>query len=370
MSVRVLASDVGGTTTRVALLEAGDGTISLLERRDYESQRLDGLYPTLAAELERGSASSARPTVCVVSGAGPVYDNRCRLSNLDWIIDGDELTQRLSLPTFVIQDFSAVCCGIAVLRRCRPQQLAKIDDADDGPRPDAQDADAAPEAAPDAANGVSAVVGPGTGLGVGFILQTATQRIILPSEAGHSDFAPGDEEMEALHHYARARFSATPSFEQILSGRGLSLLLDFMLTRAEGGPVAQMIATAPPEERPALISAHSQADEKNDEGIVGVTRLFMRCLARFCTTVALTCEPLAGLYLAGGILPKNENWVVGQSDFMRSFRSHNKASVRPLLASIGISLVRDPNVALYGNADWGLERIGAATATTLLLGQG
>jgi glucokinase len=144
------------------------------------------------------------------------------------------------------------------------------------------------------------------------------------------DFAPLDDQQVRLREFARLRLGVTQvSFERIASGPGLALLHEFL-----GGPAVDA----------ATVSARAAA---------GDTRAWqaMQMFARLCGAVAgnlaLTCLPFGGLYLAGGVVQKNEPLFASQT-FLAAFRA--KGRMADLLGNIPVRLIREPRVGLLGAA--------------------
>ena len=112
----------------------------------------------------------------------------------------------------VINDFAAAGLGIAQLSDADLLTLQEGTAIDHGPR---------------------VVVGAGTGLGVGILTWSEGHYRVLPSEAGHVDFAPVDElQGELLHAHLRRQFGRV-SYERVVSGPGLAG--DFQFPEGRGG---------------------------------------------------------------------------------------------------------------------------------------
>jgi glucokinase len=107
------------------------------------------------------------------------------------------------------------------------------------------------------------------------------------------------------------------------------------------------IALAPEEEKPALIAraAHS------DPGCGSVMRLFVKMYGRVAANIAVTFLPTAGLYLAGGIVGKNEDWFLRDNAFMQSYLTAYRPKIRDILKAIPVYIIKDYSVSLPGAAN-------------------
>ena len=153
----VLAGDIGGTNTNLGLVGYKDGKFTLILETVCPSQCIEGLdtpiRETLKAAIE--NRADLKPSHICISAAGPVANNKCVMTNLPWCVDGDAITNATGIPTLVINDFMAISYGIPTLDVDDPKQILKFKHTD-GSEPK-------PQAA------TKAVIGPGTGMGVGFL---------------------------------------------------------------------------------------------------------------------------------------------------------------------------------------------------------
>lgn len=175
-----LACDVGGTNTSIALVGRLGTRFDILYRTRFASQELSSIEDGLSQGIEEIAAALPElkaDRICL-SGAGPVRENRCTLTNVKLSIDGNAISQRFGVPTQVVNDFTAISYGIPLLDTTDPEQISPLPPRD-APLPDAH-------------GHVQAVVGAGTGLGVGFIVERNGRFLALPSEGGHAAFAPYD----------------------------------------------------------------------------------------------------------------------------------------------------------------------------------
>ncbi len=342
----LLTADVGGTNTTVALVDAsGTGGYRIKKRHRARSQEIDGLSEAIReGEAEWDLSLKDSVSLLVVSAAGPVENNTGTLTNVSWTVKGAELGRQLGFPAVVINDFTAVCYGIPVFLQDAPDKVGVIP----GSTPlQPRVAKEHPE--------VMAVVGPGTGLGVGFLLRRGDDYLALPSEGGHMIFAPFDEETEALKRFLQPQSEAPLGWEPFVSGRGIADLFAFVAGRRPNlsSKARDRIMELPREERPAAVAAAAARDPVCKATI----DLFLRLLGAFCSNIAVASLPRAGLFLSGGAAIRNPEWFNSSGTFLKSFRTSYRHPLGRVLEEIPVALVRDYDISLYGAAYFGMRRI-------------
>ncbi len=322
----ILAGDVGGTHTRLTLFAVDDSATALVEQT-FPSRNFATFGVVLQAFLK--SQSNPKLVGACVGIAGPVVDGRCAVSNLPWVVTEGEIAAACGLPhASLINDLEAVGYGIAALR----------------------DADVASllSGAP-AAKGNIAVLAMGTGLGVAGLFWDGARHSPFASEGGHASFAPTDDEEIRLLEFLRPRFGEV-SCERVLSGPGLLNLYEFL--RASGVAEEPWLAAALPQgDAAALISQH--AADGSSELCVRTLHLFARLVGAKAGDLALTMMATGGLYLAGGIAPKNLA-ALRAPELGEAFL--NKGRMRPLLERIPVRVVLNEKVGLLGAYRCALHR--------------
>ena len=337
----VVAGDIGGTNTTLALVERkGPTEFEVREKIGFSSQKLPSIEEGIDKALKVWSEKLGKLELrgMCLSGAGPVTNNCCHTSNIPWDIDGNEISQSIRIPTLVINDFSAICYGIPLLTQNNSSQLIPLPHPD-GTRPSPREFRAE--------STVQAVVGAGTGLGIGYLIQDHGHYMALPSEAGHSDFGGYDDITRDLQKYLHMRIGMNPGTEQFVSGQGIVNIHEFLCSISpDPGPGNQQILSLPREERAPQISTSAKSDGLCAEAM----KLFVGMYARFASSVALTFLPQAGLYLAGGIAAKNKEWFLEDARFMKAFLKNYKKSVAGALKGIPVFIVDDYGISIPGAA--------------------
>ena len=325
-STFILAADIGGTHAGFAIGVAEANRVRILTGKSYASRDFADMESVLGHFLESAEAKEARPKLAATcfAVAGPVEAGTATLTNLGWKVDAAALSLQFGLRNVrIINDFHAAGLGVTVLE---PASLATLQAAE------------APE------HGTAVIIGAGTGLGVGIMNWNGSGYEVLPSEAGHADFAPIDELQDRLLIYLRRTFGRV-SWERVISGPGLMRVFSFLQDSGLGMPSKQLLeATKRPNVDPSEIIAE-YALAKFDPLAVRALDLFINAYGSFAGNMALSTLARGGVYVAGGIAPRIINRLK-DGTFMRAFAG--KGAFTPLLSGIPVRVVMDAQVGLRG----------------------
>ena len=300
-----LVADIGGTNARFASVNPADG--SLQDLHVYPCADFPFLLGAIETYLDAYGDDSISGVCLAV--AGPIDPDPIDLPNNHWTFSRVELERSLGMPVRIINDFSAQVLSIATLDSSELRWLG---------------------AARPSGEGVTAVIGPGTGLGVSALLPSGD---ILPSEAGHVGFAPVDQHQSDLLQVLRKRYERV-SAERVLSGPGLANLY------WANGQLQGLDKELPAAE----VTAGARADDRLCRRAVDD---FLAILAAFAGDVALMTGADQGVYLSGGLLPKMLCFLDGD-EFLSHFRS--KGRFRDFNAAIPLAIVLAEQPGLRGCA--------------------
>jgi glucokinase len=305
-----LVADVGGTNARFGwVVDPAQGVQQVQQLPVAGHAEPADAVRAYLARLPAG----ARPRCAAIAVATAVQGDVIELTNSHWRFSRQALQAELGLDTLlVLNDFEALALS---LPRLHAHQLR-------------------PWGAMPSGQGTLAVIGPGTGLGVGAVVATAHGWVALPGEGGHATLAPADDFESALLQQVRHRF-AHVSAERLLSGIGLPVLHDAVCALA-GAPAPGLAA--------------ERIVEQGLAGDVLCSRTldsFCALLGSFAGNVALTLGARGGVYIGGGIVPR-----LGDRFFASPFRARFEAKGRfqPYLADIPTALITDTLAALSGAA--------------------
>ncbi|MBN1309390.1 MAG: glucokinase [Chitinispirillaceae bacterium] len=338
----ILAGDIGGTNTTLALVGRKNDTFTIMAKFPYKSSEVTSLTPPLQEVIAAGKSkkSSLKIDLCCIGAAGPVENNFCKPTNCSWAIDGKEIGKATGVETLVINDFAAISYGIPTLDVEDKRQITRLP-CTDGTFPKQT-----------GKGDIKITVGAGTGLGVGYLIARDGKYRAYSSEGGHSGFADFDGETRELKQYviSKKNLSGTSvGTEPFVSGMGIyntfNFLKDTKKIKIEG--VLREIDATRDEDKPALISQHAATN--------GVCRKIMRTFVgmygRFAGNVSLIFLPTGGVYLAGGIASKNEEFFLEDNLFMKNFEANYNPNIRPLLKKIPVYIIKDYSISLYGAAN-------------------
>ena len=326
----ILAGDVGGTHTRLALFDRIDGDLRPLHRESYESARFDGLASVVRRFLEDGlDGSDKRPSHACLALAAPLHDDRWSFPNLDWTVEPETLRKEVGLESLrLINDFDAVAWAIDQLEA---EELVELQPGRIDPR--------APRA----------FLGAGTGLGAAFSVWLDDRYRVVSSEAGHMDFAPPGEREMALLELLRDRHGHV-SYERVLSGAGLHAIYESLAREGFARKSATVTRRFEREDPAAVISelGMNDADPLCSEAL----DVFATVYGAQAGNLALLVQAYGGVYIAGGIAPRILP-KLQDGTFIRAFRDKGRLST--LLEEIPVFVVDREDVGLLGAAVAALE---------------
>jgi glucokinase len=317
----ILSGDIGGTKTRLALVDAvGDG-LEVAVEEVYRSGDHAGLVEIVRAFRRAHREPFERAGFGV---AGPVRDGHVHATNLPWIVDARELAAELSLPNVaLLNDLEAMANGVAALASADLVCLQR----------GAEDA-----------TGNRAVIAAGTGLGQAGLFWDGSEHLPLASEGGHADFAPADDLQDELVWNLRGDLGRV-EVEHVLSGPGLVRIYRFLHRTGRGDEpdwLAKEIETGDPAA--AISRAGMSARSKLAEDAVD---LFVRIYGGQARNLALTILARGGVYLGGGIAPKMLSKLQGRP-FLEAFLGGG--ALRLVLESMPVNVIVNEACPLFGAA--------------------
>lgn len=316
----ILCGDIGGTNTRLAILEP-----ALPRPRIVFSQTLpSGTFPTFEEAVEAFLDGAGRPKIGQAGFgiAGPVIGRRCQATNLPWVVDAAALELRFGLGRAVLlNDLEALAHGIPALGA---EDFEVLHEGEEQP-------------------GNRALIAAGTGLGQAGLYFDGERHRPYATEGGHADLAPRDAaEIEVLRFLLRRH--ARVSAERVVSGPGLAALYDFVLEKNGASPAPEIAAAAEGERsaaisRAGLTGSCPQAAE--------ALNLFVGFFGGEAGNLALKAMSRGGFYLGGGIAPKILPKLRGGA-FREAFCA--KGRMRPLLEAMPLKVILSDDTAIFGAA--------------------
>ncbi len=317
----ILAGDIGGTNTRLALVEPGADGLKIVVEETFPSRERTSLEAAIAEFMVMHSCELTSASIGI---AGPVRNGRCEATNLPWVVDSKTVARRLGLKRVgLINDLEANAYGIAVLPSTDFVVLNK------GARN---------------ARGNLAIISAGTGLGEAGMYWDGTLHRPFASEGGHADFAPRNHlEMELLDHVLNRHRRV--SYARLVTGPPLVQIYHFLRNAGKGDEPA-WLGDQLRQGDPAPIISRCALEGKSPL-CVQALELFVSLYGAEAGNLALKLMATGGVYLGGGIAPKIIS-KLKEPEFMNAFTA--KGRMRPLLQDIPVRVIMNPKTALLGAA--------------------
>ena len=317
-----LVGDVGGTRARFGVVAArGEGVTQIRELACDDHASLEAAVDGYLRETR-----VAAPASCAIAIATAVTGDRVSMTNRDWSFSIDALRARLGVARLlVVNDFTALALALPALSR------GELEPVGGGTA---------------MAGEALALLGPGTGLGVGCLVASGDTMLPLASEGGHMTLSATDEREERVVAALRRAFGH-PSAERALSGNGLVNL--YRVACADAGRAPELLS--PPD-----VTARALA--RADDACVEAVELFFALLGGVAGNLALVVGARGGVYIGGGIVTRLGDWI-HRSRFRERFES--KGRLRPYLSSIPVWLIRPGSPPALRGANAALDVVGLAS---------
>lgn len=307
-SPRLLA-DIGGTHARFAM-EVGPGildSVRVLSCADYAS-----FTDAVAAYVEQSGSQGLRHAAIAI--ANPVHGDEIRMTNHHWTFSIEAARKQLGLTSLlVVNDFTALAMALPYLE---PQEQLQTGGGVIKP------------------GAAKALVGAGTGLGVGGLLHTKAGWTPLSSEGGHSTFSPADDRELAVLNYVRNQFPHVSS-ERLISGPGIEIIYQ-ALGAMHGIGALFPLSTA---------EIVTRGVHEGDALCMETLDCFCAMLGTVAANVALMFCALGGLYIGGGVVPRLGDYFA-RSPFRARFEQKGRFS--GYMARIPTFLITAPYPAFTG----------------------
>ncbi len=326
----ILAGDIGGTNLRLAIFD--DEGDSCLREVVLSTQDTDDCGVAIHVFLRQAEVDGTPyPHAAAIGVAGPIQDGVCRGTNLPWNLDEEELRAVTGIEQLrLVNDFTAMARAVPALKT---NDLLAIQDGK------------AKEWGP------VLLLGPGTGLGVAYLLPDpgcAGGYRIQHSEGGHASFAPRSDWEVGLFSFMQERFGRV-SNERLLSGAGLTAITAYTvrayLEESDVDEELQAIVNGDHQDAARVIS--DRAFNRDDAICQKSITTFFDILGAVAGDLALILMATGGIYVGGGMVPR----LLSAFDPKR-FRSNLEAKGRfvDFLEQIPVWLIRSPNSGLLGAA--------------------
>jgi glucokinase len=322
----LLAGDIGGTKTVIALFEEKAGALHETQAETFPSQSHASLEEILEKFLNARADLKLR-TACF-GVAGPVIDGKSKITNLPWQMAEATLAAAIGVKRVkLLNDLEAAAYGMLQLQ---PDEFCVLNE---GAKPLRQ--------------GNIAVIAAGTGLGEALLIWDGERHIAVASEGGHADFAPRDALEIRLFTHLNDKYHEHVSYERVLSGPGLFDFYTFLRREsgvAEPAWLSEQLADGDPS---AAVTEAALAAK--DPVCVETLERFASLYGAEAGNIALKCLAVGGVLVGGGIAPKILP-ALQAGAFMKGFT--DKGRYRTMMQSMPVKVALNPRAPLIGAAHY------------------
>jgi glucokinase len=326
-TARHLVADIGGTNIRIASFR-----VDPRERESEITYRLHAdtgkPYAVLEALRDYRAKVGGDFAAACLGVAGRVKADEVQITNRPDLIRRADVAEALDLDARRVMLVNDMPPHLACVDRLLPDELIEIKRGDHDP------------------HGTRAVLMPGTGVGVGGAVYVPSRQLHhpFPSEGGHIDFAPRDEEQDALFRFlspiARAIGHAHASNEVAFAGEGIRRIYTFL---AGGSP--DDVAAAPKSEQ--ITTAVVAGGLPKDDLRMRAIELYLKLLGAAAGNLALMFMATGGVYLGGSICLTLRQ-LLPTSPFLEAFVTSGPDAHRPLMADVPVRLIDYKDSGLLG----------------------
>lgn len=330
----ILAGDIGGTKCNLALFEGSGAGYRPLVERTYPSKEFPNLQSVALEFLRDHPVSGLGKNIRHVCFgiAGPLVRGRVKTPNLPWVVTTADLEEVLETDVSLINDLEAMGYGVLTLRQ---DQLHVLNEGNAVP------------------TGHMALIAAGTGLGEALLIRTKEGILPVPSEGGHTDFAPRNQlEIELLNYCLKTWRHV--SYERVLSGPGLFQIFCFLKESGYGevsSPIQRRLDQS--QDPSAIISGAALSGEC--PVCVKALNIFVSIYGAEAGNLALTAKTTGGVYLGGGIAPKILE-KLSDGTFLAAFL--DKGRMEALMGSMPVRIILEPRTALFGAVYYARKELG------------
>ena len=314
----VLLADIGGTNARFAIADiAADNPLMEHTAQYFAVSDFPSLAHAARHYLDTSGHDALDIREAVFAVAGRVEGDEARITNHPWVISSERTASELGFSAVtLINDFAAQAMAIPLLRL---QDVVHIGGAFWSP-------DARP------VSRTYAVIGPGTGLGVGALVIRNGHHHPLETEGGHISFPPGTPEEIRILEQLSAQFGRV-SNERLICGPGL-----VNIHRA----ISEIAGEDPGPMKPSDITERARAGDLRAMRTVDV---FCAVFGAIAGDLVLTLGAWDGVFLTGGLVPKMLD-DLRHSGFRQRFEHKGRFSAT--LARVPSIAVMHANAGLLG----------------------
>ena len=317
----ILAGDVGGTKTVLALFEPATSKRPGLKRvklARYANSGFKGLDDIIVRFLR---SAKRKPSRAAFALACPIDGDNGTLTNLGWKVSGKDLSRLIGVnKTLLFNDLVATALSIPLLDKkdLFTLQPGKPKDGNIG------------------------VIAAGTGLGEAVLVRAGKKLVPMATEGGHGDFAPRNQTEAQLLDYLTKIYGRV-SYERVISGMGLENIYNFLKSFRGSPELAGLSEKIDTGDAPSVIA--DLALNKTDKDCMDALDMFVSLYGAEAGNLALRTLAHGGIYVGGGIAPKILS-AMKTGAFIGSFRQ--KGRFEGFLSNIPVHVILNEFAPVIG----------------------
>ena len=317
----ILAGDIGGTKTNLAVYAADTELNVPIIEECFHSQRYDSFLALLKDFFTNNAVQIQKACFGV---AGPVINGRCSTSNISWVVDEKEIRETFNIPQVkILNDLESMGYGTLLLK---DNDLKIINPGSP------------------VEHGNIAVIAAGTGLGEAFLVWGNGRYRVIASEGGHTDFGPRNALEIELLKFLLNEFEHV-SYERIVSGIGLKNIYQFLKHHQNYQEPAWLTERFAREDPNVVISESGLASR--DPICEQTLQMFMSIYGAEAGNLALKVMSTGGIFIGGGIAPKILP-AFNNGEFLNAL--FGKGRLSKVITKMPVKIILNEKTALLGAA--------------------
>ncbi len=325
----ILAGDIGGTKTNLALYIYKDSVLEIQAQHQFASQKYQSFSDVIQEFISSYNIQNIE-AVCL-GIAGPIINGVCKTTNLPWVIDSKELQKVCNTSKVkLLNDLEATAYGMLYLN-----EDEFVDLNPNGKKIDAN----------------RAVIAAGTGLGEAILFFNGENYYPIGSEGGHCDFAAQNSLQDELLVWMRKRHPQHVSVERLVSGIGIYTIYEFLKEKGFAKESEIMLELNETDDKNAMVT---KCALEGDPLCTEAMKIFVEIYGAEAGNLALKSLSLGGVYIGGGIAPKILPFLL-DGNFLKAFA--DKGRFKETLMNMQIKISLNQNTALLGAVHFAIDKV-------------
>ena len=355
--VPILAGDIGGTNSRLCLLKITanpDDQHELVDNKYLLSFNFKNVHDLLTQYLAPFKGTPNYPRFAVFGVPGPIKNNTVlQFTNVQhWnSVNGEELAKAMGIEKVVfLNDFVANGYGIQT-KMVKGVDYLIVNDKPIDP------------------NGPKATLGPGTGLGVGYLTKNEGDKyhLVCGAEGSHSDFPARNELQFKYMQFLMKYYNIDHvSAERATCGQAIIPIYKFLSGQIKVSHDEQLFDQVKVFQ--GTTNSDTQLQINNQIVSKGLKKecklcektleFFVELYGQAAGNVCLMYLPSGGLYLLGGLSVALQDLVIKSDIWKKAFT--DKGRLSDVLKNTPVILIKVHDLGMRGSTEYCRRLIEAA----------